>query len=531
MGGSGRKDDARVVLLCLGGDRDAFGELVERYQREITLFCHSQVLDASVAEELAQEAFLRAFERLRQLNHHELFRAWLYRIAATVTISHGRRRSEEPVDAAAYADLSTGSVEQYDVGRETDMREIAEGALRRLTVEVRAAVVLRVCEDMSYRDIAERLHIEPATAETRVRRGLSAMRTYLTSVGREDDARDVLRYGIAGALVGSDIVAAVMERIASMPDPRDPNARDRDMRTSAALGLAIVGALFIGIGALNTGAHGSDAPNAGKRSASMAVTPLSDFTFGGLPGPLGLDAPMDGPRGALYDFESGDLTGWSGRHYNRRLDRYHAIADEALHVQKQTLDNPVILESRGLRFQKEDKGAYLLSTLTTPSFGAFREPFVAEWDVLLGDDNYGMYLAEKSPENADSESEVKIAGIYFSGDTLTAMAAGYPRIGYYRPDTLFHVRIEVDPRTATFTLELDGALCDLTNAPQEQITRDSLPFTGTYSGTGFRHVVFVMGQAGTHRYYDSQMILDNVRIGAASPSRDVVARATLAATP
>lgn len=151
MGGSDWKVDAVAVRRCLDGDRDAFAQLVERYQHEIALYCHSQVLDALLAEELAQDTFLRAFERLRQLNSPERFRAWLYRIAATVVSTHGRRQQQQgSVDTAARQDLITGHVEQTDVDRHNDMREIAEDALRQLSEPMRAAVVLRICENMPY---------------------------------------------------------------------------------------------------------------------------------------------------------------------------------------------------------------------------------------------------------------------------------------------------------------------------------------------------------------------------------------------
>lgn len=528
MGGSDRKDDARAVRLCLDGDRNAFAELVERYQREIALYCHSQVLDASVAEELAQDTFLRAFERLRQLNCHDHFRAWVYRIAATTVVTHGRRRREELMDTARHEDMTTGEVEQYNVDRHNDMREIAEEALRQLPEETRAAVVLRICEDMSYKEIAARLHIEPAAAESRARRGLRLMRVYLRRAGREEDVLDLLRYGIAGALLGSDIVAAVMERIAGMPDPRNPNSRDKDMRAAAALGLALVSAVFVAIGSATTGAGGSDAPNAGLRAASMVVTPVSEVAYPYALGPLGRET-SDDTRGALYDFESGDLTGWTGRHFNRRLDRFHAVADDVLHVQKHTLDNPVIPGSRGLRFMKQDKGAYLLSALTSPPFGPFTEAFVAEWDVLLGDDNYGMYLSETLPGEADSEAQVTLAGVYFSGDTLTAMTDGYPRIGGYTPDSLFHVRVDARPQERLFSVTVAGDVMGRDGARRGAVHVEHLPFAAAYGHTGVRHLVFVMGRAAVGQYnLESQMILDNVTIRPAEePERDVLAQGSI----
>ena len=71
---------------------------------------------------------------------------------------------------------------------------------------------------------------------------------------------------------------------------------------------------------------------------------------------------------------------------------------------------------------------------------------------MLGDDNYGMYLAETPPTEADSEAQVNLAGIYFTGDSLTAVAEGYPWIGRYRPDSLFHVALHVNPALRSFDI-------------------------------------------------------------------------------
>jgi RNA polymerase sigma-70 factor, ECF subfamily len=526
-----REDDARAVRLCLEGDRDAFAKLVERYQQEILLYCHSQILNLSVAEELAQDTFLRAFERLRQLKTHDRFRPWLYRIAATAVLTYRRRRRSGFEGRAAPLDITTGRVEQFDVDRATDMAEIADDALRCLSEGTRAAVVLRVCEEMSYRAIAERLHLDPATAETRVRRGLASMRAYLARVGRDDEVRDVLRYGIAGTLLGSDIVSAVMESVARMPDPGEGGPDSRELRTSAALALALVSALFVGIGSLAMKSQGADAPDSGLRSASLQLVQVSAMDYGATSGPHGMDIVIDGPHGAFYDFESGDLTGWTARHHNRRLDRFHEIAEDALLVQKHTLDNPVIPGSRGLRFRKHEKGAYLQSVLTSPEFGPFTDPFVAEWDVLLGDDIYGMYLAERAPSEADSEAQVMVAGVYFSRSVLTAIADGYPRLGSYAPDALYHVRLSADPGLGRFSLTVQGDVADRYGASTPAVLAVDLPFAGAYERTGLRRLVFAMGRAADgmdQLGHDSQMILDNIAIRPASaPAPDVLARVSI----
>ena len=525
MVGSDRSDDARAVRRCLDGDRDAFAELVERYQRQILLYCHSQILSLSVAEELAQDTFLRAFERLAQLRTHESFRAWLYRIAATSVFSYKRRERDRVELAKAHVEIAGERVAESGVDRATDMRGLAEHALRHLSEGVRAAVVLRVCDELSYRAIAERLHVDPAAAETRVRRGLAAMREHLVRIGREEDARDVLARGIAGALVGSDIVATVMRGVADMADPTATAAPRRELATSAALALALVGTVFVGIGAAATGSRGSDAPIPGDRAPTTLVTSVSDLQLWASRGALGPGLMADGPAGALYDFESGDLSGWTGLHYNRRLDRFHTVSDSSVHVYKQTLDNPAIAGSRGLRFQKQNRGSYLLSSLTSPEFGPLAEPFTAQWDVLLGDDNYGMYLSEQFAKDADAESGVKVAGVYFSGGALTGVARGYPRLGSYRPDSLFHVRIDARPDERRFDLSIQGDLRDTSGQQIVQVDVRNLMFTPGYRGEGLRRLTFVMGRAARGQYnLDSQIILDNIVIEPLRPeARDLVA--------
>ena len=89
-------DDARIVRAVLAGDRDAYGELYDRYVRLIHAVCHDATGDLHRAHDLAHEVLLRAYQRLRQLRRPEAFGPWLLKIARHAAHDSRRRRSRDP---------------------------------------------------------------------------------------------------------------------------------------------------------------------------------------------------------------------------------------------------------------------------------------------------------------------------------------------------------------------------------------------------------------------------------------------------
>lgn len=123
-----------LVLAAQEGDRDAFGELFERYRGPIVALARQRVGDQDEAEELAQEVFIKALEKLDQLRVPEAFSTWLRRIVHRMAINRGTRRGQavacDPVtlEATCYADeCPYGEV----VGREE--ADSLRAGLRKLT--------------------------------------------------------------------------------------------------------------------------------------------------------------------------------------------------------------------------------------------------------------------------------------------------------------------------------------------------------------------------------------------------------------
>src|SRR5262245_33582597 len=160
------RDETRLVRAAQEGDRPAFAALVEAYWGRLYRWLYQLTRDRHLAEDLAQETFLKAFAHLDRFRAGTNFRAWLFRIVhnsfANQHRAASRQRASLPDDLPA---AQQGPAEQA-VSRET-LEGLAE-AVGRLPPDFRAALLLRVEEDLSFRQIAGVLGITEETARWRV---------------------------------------------------------------------------------------------------------------------------------------------------------------------------------------------------------------------------------------------------------------------------------------------------------------------------------------------------------------------------
>lgn len=158
-------DEADLIRKAQAGDRDAFAALVERYWDGLYRWLVRLSRDPHAAEDLAQEAFLKAYRGLASFQAGTHFRAWLFRIAHNSFLNQRRAaRPNRPVPEQL-ASREAGPDEQAE-GREAQQRVAC--AVARLPAEYKAAFLLRVEEGMSFRQIAGVLAITEETARWRV---------------------------------------------------------------------------------------------------------------------------------------------------------------------------------------------------------------------------------------------------------------------------------------------------------------------------------------------------------------------------
>ncbi len=190
--------DRTAVRRCLGGDVEAFGVLVERYQDRIFNACVRIVSDRETAREMAQEAFLRAYERLCTFREGARFSTWLFAIAINQCRSELRRRKTRKHRPPL--SLDAGRSDEDGWGFEPPSREIdpteelsrretrqrLERELERLPETYRIPVVLRDVEELSYEEIAEVIETPIGTVRSRIHRGRLILRERLSDLmGRE----------------------------------------------------------------------------------------------------------------------------------------------------------------------------------------------------------------------------------------------------------------------------------------------------------------------------------------------------------
>ena len=170
--------DARLVERCLTGDDSAWEELVRQHTKRVYGICYRFTGTDGEAQDITQEVFLRIFQTLKSFRAGEgSFVVWLTRLTRNLLIDNYRRgRMQRATDSiedqlpvleerSSYASRTDGLVEKREAS------EILQGALRKLSPDLREAVILRDLEELEYREIAEVLKVPEGTVKSRLNRG------------------------------------------------------------------------------------------------------------------------------------------------------------------------------------------------------------------------------------------------------------------------------------------------------------------------------------------------------------------------
>ena len=171
--------EAKLLAGAQGGNLFAFDEIVRRYQRRVYSTALRIVRRHDLADDVTQEAFLRAHRALSSYDRGRPFGPWICRIAANLAINHVRspEAREEALDEGAF-DRSPAAVSDgpLDAVLEKEARSVLEEAVGRLPPEQRAVFVLRTFEDLSYKEIALALDLSAGTVMSRLSRAREKLR-------------------------------------------------------------------------------------------------------------------------------------------------------------------------------------------------------------------------------------------------------------------------------------------------------------------------------------------------------------------
>jgi len=162
------------------GDKAAFGKLIEAYQTPVYNLAYRMLNNAGEAEEAAQEAFIRAFTRLKTYNPEHKFSTWMLSITSNYCIDIIRKRRMQlmsideplPPHPALMSDGTKGPEAQLLMG---EQQELVQSLLQELPPDYRQAIVLRYWHEMSYEEIAEMMDTTVSAIKSRLFRARRQM--------------------------------------------------------------------------------------------------------------------------------------------------------------------------------------------------------------------------------------------------------------------------------------------------------------------------------------------------------------------
>lgn len=180
-------DTAQLLHGLRQGDEGATRRFVDIYYEPLLRHLTRMLQDYQAAEDVCQELFVRAIQRIDQVREPKGLKTWLYRIATNMAHDHIRRRIEPPVPELPRLSAASDGVDGLP-----DRLYVAD-LLRVLSPDHRAVMVLRFYEDMSLPEISDVLEIPVGTVKSRLHYALRQLRKHLENEGQEVVARGVQR--------------------------------------------------------------------------------------------------------------------------------------------------------------------------------------------------------------------------------------------------------------------------------------------------------------------------------------------------
>ncbi|NOX54860.1 MAG: sigma-70 family RNA polymerase sigma factor, partial [Planctomycetes bacterium] len=169
-GSSASISDARLVEEARRGDKEAFGDLVIRYERRLVRVIYRFVQDRELARDLAQETFLRTYERLNAFDTSRRFGPWLFRIGVNLTLDYIRKRNRRIrwTRFSVRPDQKPLDPPTPDPRNTLDLQQEVRAVVEQLPEKYRTVLILRDLENFSTSEVAAILNRKEATIRWRL---------------------------------------------------------------------------------------------------------------------------------------------------------------------------------------------------------------------------------------------------------------------------------------------------------------------------------------------------------------------------
>ena len=180
--------EEKWIAAAREGDHGAFEELVLLYEKRVLALTQRMCGNPEDAAEAAQEAFLAAWQGLKNFRGDSSFSTWLYRLSSNACVDllrrEGRRQAAVSLDGEDLnLDIPSPIPSPQEEAERRELREQIEAGLRALPPEYRAVLVLREMQQLRYDEIAHVLELDVGTVKSRISRGRKRLRSFLLEQG------------------------------------------------------------------------------------------------------------------------------------------------------------------------------------------------------------------------------------------------------------------------------------------------------------------------------------------------------------
>ncbi len=188
-------EEKELIRLSQEGDEEAFSLLVIKYQRKVFCLAYGFTHNRETADDLAQEAFIKAYFGLSRFKFKSTFGTWLYRITINTIKDHLRKK--ERMNKVSIQDIHERFSFREDEERERETkkrqeerRRIVHQFIQTLPEKYRTILTLRDIQDFSYQEISKILRISPGTVDSRLHRARKMLRDKLKPLLRKKGGDD-----------------------------------------------------------------------------------------------------------------------------------------------------------------------------------------------------------------------------------------------------------------------------------------------------------------------------------------------------
>ena len=237
--------DAKLIWRILQGDQDAFTPLVKKYQKGVHALVWRKIGDFHIAQEITQDAFLNAYQKLGTLKNHNLFAGWLYVIASNLCLDWLRknRLPMESLDADNTNEVDKVSYSQYvaekqEADADETRREVVKKLLQKLPESERTVMMLHYLGEMTINAISEFLGVSPNTVKSRLSRARNRLK-------KEED---IIQQNLGSFQLPNQLTENIVREVSRMT-PIPPPVSKPMVPLALSAASAVLLFLLIGVGA------------------------------------------------------------------------------------------------------------------------------------------------------------------------------------------------------------------------------------------------------------------------------------------